>query len=302
DASRIPPSRPSSSQCPPRRERRRSERSPRARSRSLAPRGDRPGGMRRFDPRWLAPLFVLGLALCLRAAEPGPVQGLQLRAFDLFQRLAPPPHTHVPVRIVDIDGASLAKIGQWPWPRDQVAALVVRLFDLGAAVVAFDAVFAEPDRTSPARLLDALADLGIDASLRARIGSLPDHDAVLAEAFARGPVVTGFAFSDAEGGRPPRAAAGFNYGGDPIAHLPARAAAVVNLPELEAAATGNGAFTVDPDVDGIHRRVPLLFSHAGALFPSLSAEAIRVATGAHAYSVKTAGASGELAFGQSTGI
>ena len=258
--------------------------------------------MRRFDPRWLAPLIVLGLALCLRAAEPGPVQGLQLRSFDLFQRIAPRPYSEVPVRIVDIDDASLAKLGQWPWPRDQVAALVGRLFDQGAAVVAFDAVFAEPDRTSPARLLDALADLGLDASLRARIGALPDHDAVLAEAFARGRVVTGFAFTDAAGGRPPRAAAGFNYGGDPFAHLPARAGAVVNLPELEAAASGNGAFSVDPDVDGVHRRVPLLFSHAGALFPSLAAEAIRVATGAHAYSVKTAGASGELAFGQNTGI
>ncbi len=59
---------------------------------------------------------------------------------------------------------------------------------------------------------------------------------------------------------------------------------------------------MDPDPDGIHRRVPLLFSHDGALYPSLAAEAIRVASGARSYSIKTAGSSGEASFGKSTGI
>ena len=95
---------------------------------------------------------------------------------------------------------------------------------------------------------------------------------------------------------------GFNYGGDPFAHLAARSGTVANLPALEAAASGNGAFTVDPDPDGIHRRVPLLFSHAGELYPSLAAEAVRVASGARSYSIKTAGSSGEASFGKSTGI
>jgi adenylate cyclase len=258
--------------------------------------------MRRFGPRWLVPLAALGLALALRVAEPALVQELQLRAFDGFQRLAPRPYTDVPVRIVDIDDASLERIGQWPWPRSEVAALVDQLFRRGAAVVVFDAVFAEPDRTSPARLLDGITGLALDAKLRRDIEQLPDHDALLARAFAEGRVVTGFVFTDEEGGRDPRAAAGFNYGGDPFAHLAPRNGTVVNLPDLEAAASGNGAFTVDPDLDGIHRRVPLLFAHEGALYPSLAAEAIRVASGAKAYSVKTAGSSGEASFGTSTGI
>ena len=258
--------------------------------------------MRRFGPRWLAPLVALGLAIALRVAEPALVQELQLRAFDGFQRVAPRPYTEVPVRIVDIDDASLAHIGQWPWPRSEMARLVDRLFQMGAAVVVFDAVFAEPDRTSPARLLDAVPELPADANLRREIERLPDHDALLARAFADGRVVTGFVFTDAPGGRAPRAAAGFNFGGDPFAHLAPRSGTVVNLPDLEAAASGNGAFTVDPDLDGVHRRVPLLFAHDGALYPSLAAEAVRVATGAKAYSIKTAGSSGEASFGTSTGI
>jgi len=258
--------------------------------------------MRRFGPHWLASLVALGLALALRVAEPVGVQELQLRAFDSFQRLSPRLYTAVPVRIVDIDDASLARIGQWPWPRSEVAALVSKLFGMGAAVVVFDAVFAEPDRTSPARLLDGITGLSVDAKLRRDIEQLPDHDALLAKAFADGPVVTGFVFTNQPGGRDPRATAGFNYGGDPFAHLASRSGTVVNLPDLEAAASGNGSFTVDPDPDGIHRRVPLLFAHEGALYPSLAAEAIRIATGAKSYSVKTAGSSGETSFGARTGI
>ena len=258
--------------------------------------------MRHFGPRWLAPVAALLLALVLRAAEPAPVQELQLRVFDRFQRLAPRPYTEVPVRIVDLDDASLARVGQWPWPRTEVASLVHRLFEMGAAVVVFDAVFAEPDRTSPRHLLEGLDATALDARLRAQIESLPDHDAVLADAFAEGRVVTGFVFTDAAGGHAPRATAGFNYGGDPFANLVPRAGTVVNLPGLEAAAAGNGSFTVDPDVDGIHRRIPLLFAYDGALYPSLATEAVRVATDGRAYSVKTAGASGERSFGQNTGI
>ena len=48
--------------------------------------------------------------------------------------------------IVDIDDRSLTTIGQWPWRRDVVGQLVTRLRDLGAATVALDIIFAEPDR------------------------------------------------------------------------------------------------------------------------------------------------------------
>jgi adenylate cyclase len=258
--------------------------------------------MRRFAPRWLAPIAVLGLALGLRILEPGPVQELQLRVFDAFQRLAPRPYQDVPVRIVDIDDASLERLGQWPWSRVKVAELVSRLFGMGASVVVFDAVFAEPDRTSPMRLLDGVSGLAVSAKLRRELEQLPDHDSVLAQAFAEGHVVTGFVFTNDDSGREPNPKAGFGYGGDPFVHLPERRGTVVNLPGLELAAAGNGAFTVDPDPDGIHRRVPLIFSRAGSLYPSLAAEAVRVASGATSYGVKTAGSSGEASFGKSTGI
>lgn len=258
--------------------------------------------MRVRGARWLLSLAALGLAAVLRIAAPGPVQDLQLRVFDELQRLSPRPYQEVPVRIVDIDDATLERVGQWPWPRTLVAELVRDLFDDGASVVAFDAVFAEPDRTSPMRALAGLSGLSLTPKLRQEIEQLPDHDEILAQAFADGHVVTGFVFTNDPGGRQPEAKAGFSYGGDPFAHLLDRRGTVVNLPILEDAAAGNGSFTVDPDEDGLHRRVPLVFAREGALFPSLAAEAVRVATGASGYAVKTAGSSGETSFGGSTGI
>ena len=51
--------------------------------------------------------------------------------------------------IVDIDEDSLSTYGQWPWPRTLLADLLTRLYEWQVAAVAFDVVFAEPDRASP---------------------------------------------------------------------------------------------------------------------------------------------------------
>src|SRR3546814_541082 len=65
---------------------------------------------------------------------------------------------------------------------------------------------------------------------------------------------------------------------------------------------GSGAVGVAPEPDGIIRRVPLLIEYQGKVFPSLAAEALRIALGASTYVVKSAGASGVMSFGEATGI
>ena len=106
---------------------------------------------------YLLPLAILFAALAARVVAPRLLDRLSLIAFDLYQRALPREPGNSPVRIVDIDDHSLATIGQWPWPRTIVAQLVDRLAASGAAVVAFDIDFAEPDRTSPKMLLPLLA-------------------------------------------------------------------------------------------------------------------------------------------------
>src|ERR1700738_411435 len=100
--------------------------------------------------RWFARKFgyarlvclalLIGLA-ALRIADPAPVEELRVRTFDTFQRIDPRVKTVRPVTIVDIDEKSLAKLGQWPWPRTRIAHLGTHLTKLGAVVIAFDIVF-----------------------------------------------------------------------------------------------------------------------------------------------------------------
>src|SRR4029079_2248287 len=108
--------------------------------------------------RVLCLFLLIGLA-ALRVAEPRPSEELRLRTFDTFQLIDPRKKTARPVRIVDINEASLAKYGQWPWPRTRIADLFNKLTRLGAVTIGFDVLFAEPDRMTPGALADALRDL-----------------------------------------------------------------------------------------------------------------------------------------------
>lgn len=251
----------------------------------------------------LAPFGMLVLAVGLRLAEPQLVQEARLRVFDSLNRLYPRPYEAAPVRVVDLDDESLARVGQWPWPRTVVAKLVTRLADLGAAVVAFDVVFAEPDRTSPELILPSWPATPEVKQAQDLLRSLPSHDDVLAQVFRQMKVVTGFVLTAEPGGRAPALKAGFSWGGDdPSPFLPDFPGTVLNLPQLEEAAAGNGSFAITADVDGLYRRAPLVFRHAGQLLPSLAAEALRLAVDGNTFLIKSAGASGELDFGAQTGI
>src|SRR6185503_17716833 len=135
-------------------------------------------------------------ALGLRAVDPLPLQTLRNLTFDSYQRLKPRAYDpSIPVVIATIDEKSLDKFGQWPWSRTTLAQITDRLTELGAAAIAFDIIFAEPDRTSPIAIASNLpADPQYDAA-RAQLAALPDPDADFAAALARSPSVLAFAFS-----------------------------------------------------------------------------------------------------------
>src|ERR1700758_3551985 len=127
-------------------------------------------------------VVVLGGATLLRYADPFIVRALRLNAYDTLQRLDPAPYDpSLPIRIVDIDEESLAKIGQWPWPRTTVRDLLVALSSKGAAAVAFDILFAEPDRTSIESIVKQLPPSEA-AAVTAAIAGRPSNDEQFAEA------------------------------------------------------------------------------------------------------------------------
>src|SRR5262245_11124035 len=116
--------------------------------------------------RLLCLALLVGFA-ALRIADPAPVEELRVRTFDFFQRIEPRDKAARPVTIVDIDDKSLEKLGQWPWPRTRIAELVTELTRLGAVVIAFDAVFSEPDRLNPAFAAEVIPQL--DEETRAKL-------------------------------------------------------------------------------------------------------------------------------------
>jgi adenylate cyclase len=219
---------------------------------------------------------AIATALAARMTLPGEFDRLQLLAFDTLQRAAPWAPQSSTVKVVDIDDESLRRFGQWPWTRSLVATLAATLQDLGARSIAFDVVFAEPDRTSPARLAKEWeATYGWKSSSTA---SLPDHDVELASVFERGRAVTGFGLlAERNGAKPPEGASIATIGGDPAETLSTFHGAIPNLALLEDAAAGHGSIAITASHDEIIRRIPLLAAFDGRIVPSLALEALRVA-------------------------
>jgi adenylate cyclase len=250
-------------------------------------------------------LFVLALlaaATLVRAVDPFFVRALRLIAFDSYQQLAPQSYdARLPVRIVDIDEESLAKLGQWPWPRTKVRDLLVELTGKGAVVVGFDILFAEPDRTSVEEIVKHLPPAQA-ALLAEKTAGEPTNDEAFAVALKQTPSVLATSLGSGANAAPP-AKAGFAVAGDdPRRLLPSYSGAAGNLPILDAAARGIGAINWIPDRDQIVRRAPLMFRVGDALIPAFAAELLRVAQGASSYVLKAANASGETAFGKNTGL
>jgi adenylate cyclase len=259
-----------------------------------------------MGPRLLYVLIVgtviLG-ALALRVWDPTPVARLRSLVFDAYQRLDPRSFDPaLPVRIVDIDEESLKQVGQWPWPRTVLAELVDKLATGGAAAIGFDMVFPEPDRMSPANTLRYWPKSDALAGLREEVEKLPTNDQVFAEAIGKGPVLLGFIASP-QATSQPETKAGFAHGGDdPKLFAPYYPGAAASLKELQDKAQGAGSLNWIPEHDQIIRRMPMIVRVGDTLYPSFSADMLRLAQGASTYVVKSSGASGEKAFGEKTGI
>src|SRR3984957_14555551 len=220
--------------------------------------------------------LLIGIA-ALRIADFAPIEELRVRTFDTFQVIDPRVKTSRPVTIVDIDEKSLAKLGQWPWPRTRIADMIVSLTQLGAVVIAFDVGFAEPDRLNPDAAAETMRYL--DEVTRSKLRALPSNDQIFADAVRRSRVVlgeTGLAdvISELDESLP---VTGFaTLGEDPKPFLFDFPGLLRNVHALEETAAGRGLITIKTERDGIIRRVPMMMRAQGATMPSLSFEILRV--------------------------
>jgi adenylate cyclase len=242
--------------------------------------------------------IALGLAILAlflgHAARlyPGPARGipfvdqLDRIVYDARLRLTRPGGVDERIVILDIDEKSLAapELGRWPWGRDVVAGLVQKLLDThGVAVLGFDVVFAEPDRSSGLPVLEGLARGSLKdfpqfqaalAELRPRL----DHDARFAAAIKGRPVVLGYYLTSRDartsGILPAPVLPAGTFTGRPIAFTSWKGYGA-NLPDFQAAAAASGHFNSFPDDDGINRRVPMLAEYEGAYYEPLALAVMR---------------------------
>ena len=243
---------------------------------------------RKFGYARLACLVLLFGFAALRVWDPHPVQEMRVRTWDNFQLIQPRVKTIRPVVIVDIDEKSLAdpRLGQWPWPRTRIADIVTHLTKLGAVVIAFDAVFSEPDRLNPDIAADTFRNL--DEATREKLRALPSNDQIFADAIKQSRVVLG------ESGGPDVHTLDKDLpvtglamlGEEPQPFLYKFPGLLRNVDILEHAAAGRGLFTIRPERDGIVRRVPMVMMAQGVVMPSLTFEMLRVASGSSTILIK----------------
>lgn len=205
---------------------------------------------------WTA-LITLALLIFARSQDPVFVESIRLRYFDTLITSKTPSVNNV--WTVNIDEQSLEQLGQWPLPRAAYARIVQDLYDRHAGLVVLNVLMPEADRMG--------------------------QDAELAQTLTKYPVILTNVAGDRNRNQPrnPGAAILNSEFADRIISYPG---IIANVPVLEQAAAGVGTVNTLPEIDGVTRRMPLLFNSNGQLYPSLGMETLRVAAGDSTFQVK----------------
>jgi len=100
--------------------------------------------MNKFTSTWAVVVSVV-ILLCLKLYNPLPLQTLQLKTFDLYQKFGTNYQSKSLV-LLDISDEALKKQGQWPWKRDILGRAIINAYKNGAALVFLNVVFVHKDR------------------------------------------------------------------------------------------------------------------------------------------------------------
>jgi adenylate cyclase len=210
--------------------------------------------------KWVSPwtaIITLILILTVRMADPAFVESVRLRYFDTL--ITGKTATQNNIYTVNIDEKSLEQYGQWPFPRDVYGRIIQDLYDRGAGLVVFNVLMPEPDRSG--------------------------KDATLAETMRKYPVVLSNVPAQ-QTKNEPRVPGSAVLGPEHLNTIVKYSGMIANIPSLENAAVGVGTTNTLPEIDGVNRRLPLIVTVDGKLYPNLAVETLRVATNNSTFQVK----------------
>lgn len=214
--------------------------------------------------------LVIGAGGLMRVA---PIERLDNAMLDALLRATASGAPASDIVVVDIDEMSLSAVGQWPWPRYRLAALVERVAAGRPAAIALDILLPETDRTSLADVQQTFKrDFGIDVDITGVPDGLRDNDGYLGQQMADAGVVGAryFYFDHATHERvPPRPGVGFEGAIDALAPEQARGV-LDNVGAIASGTRVTGFVNMAVDGDGVLRRLPLLIEYRGVLYPSLA--------------------------------
>ncbi len=210
----------------------------------------------------LAGLIALGVGAGAAAIFPeATVVRWREAATDAVLLRLPPPEA--PVVVVDIDRATIAAIGPWPWPRETLARLVTGVLDANPRAVALDML----------------------------LEGQQQGDAAMAAAIAGRPVVLGALLGDAAdragGAATPVAPAAPIAIQGPAPRISPWVAPVALVPSgaIAAAAGSIALSSIAADSDGRVRRVPLFAGAGDRVLAGLAIDVARLASRAGTYIV-----------------
>lgn len=228
--------------------------------------------LRRYRLHALSALVSAGLVAAWLSGAGAFRDILRENALDvLLPRLVNPPATPA-VLVVDIDRATLARYGSWPWPRSLLGELLGAVAQAEPAAIGLDV------------LLDG-KDVPDEAS---GVGASAAGDAAIAGAAKAAPTVFGFVLDDAEAAdRLPKTPL-LMRGRPRLSEIWTATSAIGPAPPIADAAAGFGALVLSPDADGRIRRVPLLVNAGGYLRPGIAVELVRVGLAAAGFLVEEA--------------
>jgi adenylate cyclase len=208
-----------------------------------------------LSPVWS--ILVLGLLGWLQFANPDFLESLRLRYFDQLIVNQEPVANNV--YTVNIDEASLAANGQWPWPRGEYAKLIEDLYARGAGLVVFNVLMSESDRAG--------------------------QDSILSTTISNYPVIVTM-LGTAENKNEPINPGASIINSDYIDLIPSVPGITANVPAIESVAVGSGIVNTFPEIDGVTRRAPLILESGGILYPNVTMEILRVLAGDPSFQIK----------------
>ena len=206
--------------------------------------------------------LLIGITLLgVRISDPQLLEQFRLSIFDQYIQSIPVEHSN-DIVLINISESSLEAYGQYPWPRQNHAAVISDLRNANAGMIGFTIMFPEEDR---------FGGDDIFASWIKNNGVVLSQDADSNGRSSKAPYV-GYAT--------------FGYSGDVLDLTYRYGGLITNIDKLESEAWGAGLLNGAPEVDNLTRRIPLFSQVNGDLYPSFALETVRAMQDKKSYTIK----------------